>query len=464
MECVPYAKVGGMADVVGSLPAALRASGVDASVLVPWYPQVYPRDPGPEVAAFTLRIGGADHRVKLRRPAPDVMLVDQPTAFDRGGIYDDPLTRKGYDDMLFRCLVLQQAARVALREGRIRADVVHCHDNHTGLLPAYLKDDGGPPSVFTVHNLAYQGRYGGDQFWLTGLAPDRFRPYAGFEFHGDLNLLKAGLTHADLVTTVSPNYAAEIVRPEHGQGLDGVLRGLGDRLVGILNGIDVEAWNPANDSRLPASYSAKRPQGKQACKRALLERAGLDPDEGAPLCGMVSRVTGQKGLDLVGHLLPWLVERGARVVLLGSGDTGILDLFRGAQGTWPGRVALLEGYDEALSHLVYAGADIFLIPSRFEPCGLTQMYAMRYGAVPVATAMGGLKDTVLPFDDRRKDGTGVLADWATEESLRGAIEYALDLYGQPDRFRRMRRNGMRRDFSWDKSARAYAALYQRLAG
>jgi starch synthase len=462
MECVPYSKVGGMADVVGSLPAALRRVDLDCRVLTPYYPQVYRGKAGDELAAFDVRIGDSDHAVRLLDGGDHVVLVDQPTAYDRAGIYDDPLTREGFGDSLFRCLVLQQAARVALRDGHLAADIVHCHDNHTGLVPAYLKDDGGPPSVFTIHNLAYQGIYGADQFWITGLAPDRFYGYSPFEFHGDLSLLKAGITHADLVTTVSPSYADEIVLPEFGHGLDGALRDLGDRLVGILNGIDETVWSPDTDPHLPAGFSAARPANKKKCKQALLERAGLDTDRDAPLCGIVSRVTEQKGLDLIGHLLPWLVHRGAQVVLLGSGDAAILDLFRGAQGSWPGRVSVFEGYDEPLSHLIYGGSDIFFIPSRFEPCGLTQMYAMRYGAVPVVTAMGGLKDTVLPFDDARPDGTGVLADWATTESLRGAIEYALDLYDQPAKFKKMRRNGMRREFSWDGSAREYARLYERL--
>ena len=464
MECVPISKVGGMADVVGSLPAALRDHGIDSRVLTPYYPQLHKGPVGDEITTLSVRVGDIDHSVRLLEAGDHAVLVDSPTAYDRRGVYDDPLTSEGFGDSLFRCLVLQQAARIAVREKILPADLVHCHDNHTGLVPVYLKDDGGPPSVFTIHNLAYQGIYGSEEFWITGLAPDRFYGYSAFEYHGDLSLLKAGITHADLVTTVSPSYAAEIVQPEHGHGLDGVLRDLGPRLVGILNGIDTETWSPQTDSLIPAKYSVRSMKGKEACKRALLHDAGLDPAMEAPLCGMVSRVTHQKGLDLVGHLLPWLVHRGARVVLLGSGDPSILDLFRGAAGSYPGRVAVVEGYDEELSHRIYAGSDIFFVPSRFEPCGLTQMYAMRYGAVPVATAMGGLKDTVLPFDDDRPGGTGVLSHWATEDSLRGAIEYALDLYGKPRKFRRMRRNGMEREFSWAGSAREYARRYEQLLG
>jgi starch synthase len=402
--------------------------------------------------------------VRLLEAGPQAVLVDERVAYDRSGVYDDPVFGEGYWDNLFRSVVLQQAARVALRDRYLEADVVHCHDNHTGLLPVYLFDDGGPPSVFTIHNLAYQGRYGGGEFATTGLSPDRFHGHGPFEFHGDLSLMKAGILHASAITTVSPNYAREILRPEHGHGLDGVLRERTDRLVGILNGIDTKVWNPAKDKLLPANYSAAEPEGKAECKRALRERFGIGRDGDPPLCGMVSRVTHQKGIDLVGSLLPWLVRRGAQLVLLGSGSPGILDLFRGAQGRWPGRVAFVEGYDEDLAHLVYAGSDIFLMPSRFEPCGLSQMYAMRYGAVPVSTSQGGLLDTVLPFDDDRPGGTGVLAHWATADSIKGALDYALDLYEQPDKFARVRRNGMLRDFSWARSAKEYAGLYRRIGG
>lgn len=464
MECVPYSKVGGMADVVGALPHALEGTGIEGTLLTPYYAQLFDGEIGAELAAFDVYIGGRAHAVRLLRAEPYAVLVDQRTAFDRPAVYDDPRTGEGYGDNLFRFLVLQQAARTALRDGHLEADLVHCHDSHTGFLPAYLREDGGPPTVFTIHNLAYQGLYAGKEFWLTGFHSDRFFGHSAYEYYGDFSLMKTGLSFADTITTVSPSYADEILRPEHGHGLDGVLRWRADDLVGILNGIDAEEWNPATDVRLDANYSAARPAHKAQCKLAMLERAGLERDEQAPLCGMVSRVTHQKGLDLVAAILPWLVRRGAQVLVLGSGDASILDLFRGAQGRWPGRVALLEGYDEGLARKVYAGSDIFCMPSRFEPCGLSQMYAMRYGAVPVATKMGGLKDTVLPFDPDHPDGTGVLADWATSDSFRGALDYALDLYPQTKLWRRVRRNGMKQDFSWARSAAEYAALYRSLVG
>ena len=462
MECVPFSKVGGMADVVGALPAALKRAGVEATVFTPYYPQLYAGEIRGQLAAFDVVVGEAAHAVRLLDAGPHAILVDQTTAFDRPGVYDDPRTGEGFGDSLFRCLVLQQAARVAVRAGHVAADIVHCHDNHTGLLPVYLKDDGGPPSVLTIHNLAYQGIYGADDFWLTGLSPDRFYGHSAFEYFGDLSMMKAGLLHADRVTTVSPNYAAEIVQPEHGHGLDGVLRLLDDRLVGILNGIDTKAWNPGADAHLPAHFTASKLAGKKECKQTLRERAGLEQRDDAPLCGIVSRVTHQKGLDLLGHILPWLVREGAQVVALGTGDQTILDLFRGAHGRWPEQVSLLEGFSEEMARLVYAGSDIFCMPSRFEPCGLSQLYAMRYGAVPVVTSMGGLKDTVTPFDPDHLDGTGVLAHWATSDSYKGALEYALDLYRDPALWKRVRKNGMQRDSSWASSAKEYVRLYEGL--
>jgi starch synthase len=451
-----------MADVTGALPEVLAGESIESRVLTPYYPRLYQGPVGKELAVFDVWIGSSAHRVRLLE-AGHAILVDQPTAYDRPGIYDDPQSGQGFTDNLYRCLVLCQAARLAVREQVFPADVVHCHDNHAGFVPVYLRDDRGPPTVFTIHNLAYQGLYGGAEFWLTGLDPKRFFGHSAFEYFGDLSLMKAGILHADVVTTVSPSYAAEIVTKEHGHGLDGVLRQLGDRLVGILNGIDDRTWDPETDPHLPARYSAAKPIDKEQCKEALRTRAGLDIDPQAPVVGVVSRFTHQKGLDLVGANLPWFVRSGAQVAVLGNGDPTLVDLFRGAQGRWPGRVALLHGYDEALSHLVYAGSDIFCMPSRFEPCGLSQMYAMRYGAVPVVTKMGGLKDTVLPFDEEHRDGTGVLADWATADSLQGALDYALQLWRKPPLFRNVRRNGMERDFSWKRSARQYADAYRRVA-
>jgi starch synthase len=464
MECVPYSKVGGMADVVGALPAALREHGCKSKVLTPWYPQVHGSHKGRKLAEFEVDIGGWGHRVRLLRVGRDAILVDQPTAFDRPGVYADPITGEGWNDSLFHCMVLQQAARIAVAAGYVKCDIVHCHDNHTGLLPTYLKDDAGPPSVFTIHNLAYQGRYGADQFGLTGLDSSRFFGHSAFEYHGDFSLMKSGIVMADLVTTVSPGYAAEVVQPEEGQGMDGVLRQRGDRFVGILNGIDTEVWDPAKDDLLPATYSVDELAGRAECKRVLQESAGLDVDGAAPLFGIVSRVTTQKGLDLIGPLLPWLVRSGAQLVMLGTGDPHILELFRGAHGRWPHRISLLERYDEEAAHRIYAGSDYFCMPSRFEPCGLTQMYAMRYGAVPVVTARGGLNDTVFAYTGKGSGGTGILSTWATSDSYYGALDYALQLWAEKDQYAEAQANGMKRDFSWNASAAQYLEHYRSLVG
>ena len=462
MECLPYSKVGGMADVVGSLPAAQRALGCDARVLTPYYPRIHKGNVGKELGAFEIDIGGTMHPVRLLRAGHHVVLVDQPTAFDRDGIYSDPKTGVGWSDSLFQCLVLQQAARTALREGLLRADIVHCHDNHTGLLPAYLKQDGGPATVFTIHNLAYQGLYPASDFAITGIDPAALEAPSPFEFHGNFSLMKAGLELADLVTAVSPGYAAEVIQEEDGEGLDGVLLARGDRFVGIINGIDTTMWDPRSDALLPARYSMDDFDGKAACKKVLQERCELDVEPDTPLIGIVTRVTAQKGLDLLAPLLPWIVRRGAQLVMLGTGDLSIVEIFHGAHDRWPTRVSMVEAYDEEAAHLIYAGSDFFCMPSRFEPCGLSQMYAMRYGAVPVVTARGGLRDTVDPYDDEHPDGTGVLSWWATTDSFHGALQYALDLYGEPDKFARVRANAMGRDFSWTHSAEQYLEQYARI--
>lgn len=493
MECVPYSKVGGMADVVGALPKALAEHGCLGGTLSPWYPQAttlkgppiptLPKAPkkkrskkkkgraadvpaqGVVVhAEFPIEIGGTTHNVRLLRAGEHDLLVDLPAAFDRAGVYADPETGEGYADSLFRCLVLQQTARVALREGHIRADLVHCHDNHTGLLPAFLQDDDGPPSVFTIHNLAYQGVYEDKDFLLTGMDPSRFVGHSAFEFHGNFSLMKTGLVLANKVTTVSPGYADEVLGEEDGQGLDGVLRGRGEDFVGILNGIDMDAWNPATDAFLDAVYSADDVAGKSENKRALQERTGLDVDAGAPLFGVVSRITAQKGLDMLGPLLPWLVERGGQFVILGTGDPSVVEIFRNAQERWPQRVALVERYDEAEAHRIYAASDFFCMPSRFEPCGLTQMYAMRYGAVPIVTARGGLRDTVPPYSEETPEGTGILSTWATTDSYAGAVDYALKLFADGTHYERARSNGMTRNFSWHQSAAKYLDLYRSILG
>ncbi|MHC4411176.1 MAG: glycogen synthase, partial [Planctomycetota bacterium] len=413
---------------------------------------------------FEVDIGGWGHRVRLLKVGRDAILVDSATAFDRPGVYADPITGEGWSDSLFCSLMLQQAARTAVRAGYVKCDVVHCHDNHTGLLPTYLKDDGGPPSVFTIHNLAYQGRYASDQFGLSGLDSSRFFGHCAFEYHGDFSLMKSGIVMADLVTTVSPGYANEVLQPEEGHGLDGVLRERGDRFVGILNGIDLNVWDPATDALLPATFGVDDLAGRAECKRVLQETSGLQVDPDAPLFGIVSRVTAQKGLDLLGPLLPWLLRSGAQLVMLGTGDPHILEFYRGAHGRWPQRVALLERYDEEAAHRIYAGSDYFCMPSRFEPCGLTQMYAMRYGSVPVLTARGGLNDTVLPYSREHRDGTGILSTWATSDSYYGALDYALKLWAEKDLYAEAQANGMKRDFSWTASAGKYLEYYRSLTG
>jgi starch synthase len=343
---------------------------------------------------------------------------------------------------------------------------VHCHDWHAGLAPAYLRADGNAaPSVFTVHNLAYQGFFPAGLFADLAL-PASFFAIDGVEFYGGLSFLKAGLFYADRLTTVSPTYASEIQTPAFGWGLDGLLRTRSDVLSGILNGVDPTVWSPENDPLLPRGYSVDdAAAGKAAAKAALMQRLGLADEAGGPLFGAVTRLTGQKGMDLLLAALPGLVGLGGRLVLLGSGDSHLEAGFAAAVEIYRGRVGVVLGYDEGLSHLIMAGSDSIVVPSRFEPCGLTQLYALRYGALPLVRRTGGLADTVVDANALTlADGsaTGFAFDAETPESLLAAIGRATSLYADRASWQRAMRQAMTRDFSWDAAARRYLALYREL--
>jgi starch synthase len=405
-------------------------------------------------------------RALLPKSGVTAYLIDHPPFYDRpGGPYQAPDGRDWPDN--HRRFALLGWVAAALAQGADpgwRPDILHSHDWHAGLAPAYLRAGGSAvPSVFTVHNLAYQG------FFPAALFPDLHLP-AGFfsidgvEFYGGLSFLKAGLFYADRLTTVSPTYAREIQTPAFGMGLDGLLRTRDDTLTGILNGVDPSIWSPENDVLLPQRYSLDDvAAGKTAAKAALQERFALTGE--GPLFGAVTRLTPQKGLDLLLAALPGLVALGGRLVLLGSGDADLEAGFAAAARAYPGRVAIVLGYDEALSHLVIAGSDAILVPSRFEPCGLTQLYALRYGSLPVVRRTGGLADTVVDANAvTLADGsaTGFAFGAETSDALLGAVQRATELYGDPAAWQRVMRQAMTRDFSWDAAAREYAALYRAL--
>jgi len=464
-ELYPLVKTGGLADVVAALPPALAAEEVRVCTLVPGYPAVLAALQEAAEAHYFADLYGAPARL-LRGKATglDVMVLDAPHLFLRpGGPYQDP-SGQDWPDNAWRFAALARVAAEAAcgRAGNFVADVVHAHEWQTGLLPAYLHYEDGPPTVMTIHNLAFQGRYPAAVFATLGLPPAAWG-IDGVEYYGGVGYLKAGIALADAVTTVSPSYAAEIRTPEGGMGLDGLLRRRSDRLSGILNGIDTAVWNPATDALLPARYSAARPAGRAAAKAALQARLGLDVQPEALLYGVVSRLTWQKGLDLLLEALPVLLRSGAQLALLGTGEPELQAGFTAAAQSYPGRVGCLIGYDEALAHLMQAGADALLVPSRFEPCGLTQLCALRYGALPVVARVGGLADTVVDANEMALAagaGSGVMFAPPSRDMLEAALLRTAHLWRDHEIWRRLQRNAMRTDVSWKRPAARYAALFR----
>ncbi len=455
-ECAPLTKTGGLGDVSAALPAALRAQGVDVRLLLPGYTEVLESVSGVEAA----RLGVLGFDVRLLE-ADDLWVIDCPALYRReGGPYQD---RSGADwaDNALRFAVLSKVASLLAGPRSPlawRPECLHCNDWPAALAAAYLSFDAeaSAASVVTVHNLAFQGNFDAALLGRLGLPAHSFT-LDGLEFHGRLSFLKAGLAYADAITTVSPSYAREIQGEELGCGLDGLLRQRGRSLTGILNGIDTMLWDPASDPLITAPYDAARLEGKALNKQALQFRLRLKVDAQVPLIGVVSRLTHQKGSDLLADALDDLAGIPAQVAILGKGDARTEQALRAAAERYPGRVSVTIGFDEGLAHAIEAGGDIFLMPSRYEPCGLNQMYSQRYGTPPVARATGGLIDTI---EDGR---TGFLFSRPEAGALIGAVRRATGLWRDAGRWREMQRRGMQRDFSWSAAARQYAALYSRLA-
>ena len=464
-EATPLIKTGGLADVSGALPPALREIGVDCRVLLPGYPKVLEKlGPAETVATVPTLPGSPDARLLLGQlPGTDTPLyvLDLPAAFQRGGGPYSDVAGHDFADNAWRFAVLSRvAALLASDQSPLdwRPDLLHCNDWQTGLAPAYLNFLGRPvPSVITVHNLAYQGIFPPHALHGLGLPPESFSIH-GVEYYGNLSFLKAGLYYADRITTVSPTYAEEIQRDPLGMGLQGLLTDRRGTLRGILNGIDPREWNPSADPHLPDKYSARGLAGKKRCKQQLQQEMGLAQDADAPLFGVIARMTHQKGLDLVLAVAEGIVHRGGQLIMLGTGDKALEQAVRDTAARHPGRVACFIGYDEGLSHRIEAGSDAFLMPSRFEPCGLNQMYSLRYGTPPVVHATGGLRDTV-------QDGVnGFVFDAPTAHALWVAVVRALALYADPAAWKRMVRAGMAQDFSWTHSAKDYEAMYREVLG
>jgi starch synthase len=468
-ECAPWVKTGGLADVSAALPAALEGLGHDVRVLLPAYPSVLEaaayRRPFVEIPATAHFPACTVHQSPLPSGVP-AWLIQCPELFERdGGPYQDRDGRD-WDDNAQRFGKLARVAALLAGDANPldwRPDVLHCNDWQTGLAPAYLHFAGGAraATVMTIHNLAFQGLFPPEEVARLGLPPESYA-IEGVEFWGSLSFLKAGLQYADAITTVSPTYAREIQREPLGFGLQGLLAARSGVLHGIANGIDVAEWDPSTDRLIAQRYDADRLTSKAFNKEALQERLGLPPEARVPLVGMVSRLTQQKGIDLVVEVAREIVGLPAQLVVLGSGERELESALADVAKARAQRVAVRLGYDEALAHLIEAGADMFLMPSRFEPCGLNQMYSQRYGTPPVARATGGLADTIVDATpETLADGTatGFLFVEESPVALLAAIERALELYREPKQWRQLQRTGMAMDFSWGAAARQYAEVY-----
>ncbi|MFD0979462.1 glycogen synthase GlgA [Tropicimonas aquimaris] len=467
-EIAPLIKTGGLADVAGALPAALKAQGVEMRTLVPGYPAVLDAlGEGRQVITDGDLYGGPAQVVFGKAAGLELYVLDAAHLFYReGGPYAAP---DGYDwwDNAERFAALCWMGARLCAEGHLhgwKPDVLQAHDWQGGLAPVYLQRMGASHttgSVMTIHNIAFTGSAGADMIHRLRLPMQGYNA-GGYEFYGRISALKAGISYADKVNTVSPTYAKELTTEAFGMGFDGTLKYKGKDFTGILNGIDTDAWNPETDPNI-ATYKA--PRAKTRAREALIAEMGLDPD-GGPLCVVVSRLTEQKGLDLLLAALPRLIERGGQLALLGSGNPWLESQFFAAAGSHPGRVAVRIGYDEPLSHRIIAGGDAILVPSRFEPCGLTQLYGLRYGTVPVVAKTGGLADTVIPATVATltaKVATGIQHAPDSVEALEDAIDTLCDLWADPKAYQQMQRNGMKFPVGWDTSAAAYAALFAEAA-
>ncbi|MBC2668098.1 glycogen synthase GlgA [Novosphingobium piscinae] len=470
-EAVPWVKTGGLADVAGALPAALAPHGVAMTAMIPGYRDVLGRlGKRPRTAHKWPDLFGGPARLL----AKDGMLVlDAPHLFDRPGRpYGDDAGHDWPDNWRRFAAFARAAADVAGGAAKgLRFDLLHAHDWQAGLAPAYLRfapvRPGAAPvaSVMTIHNMAFQGYFPAEIFPQLGL-PKQAWAMDGVEYHGGVGLLKAGLESASAITTVSPTYAREIRQPDFGMGLDGLIRSRAAQVHGIVNGIDTAEWDPARDPALVQRFDAASLAGRAANRAALEAEFGLAASEG-PLFIVVSRLTWQKGMDVLLEALDHLVWLGGRLALLGTGDAALEAGFHAAAARHPGRIGVRIGYDEALSHRMQAGGDAILVPSRFEPCGLTQLYGLRYGCVPVVARTGGLADTVIDANVAALAigaATGIQFDGITVPALKGALDRALALWHAPEDWQAVQRAGMAQDFSWHRSAGAYAALYRRILG
>lgn len=461
-EAVPFVKTGGLADVTGSLLRELRAAGVEARLMLPLYRGIKRKfrlsDTGHRI---TVPVGNRKHASRIFSYEDSVFFTECDEFFDRKELYGT--VHGDYEDNAFRFIFFSRAVLEACKATGFMPDVIHCNDWHTGLIPLYVRSIyreafKRTATLMTIHNLGYQGVFPVSAMPLTGLGPELFNP-SGVEHYGQLNLLKAGIVAATAVSTVSMNYAGEITTSQYGFGLDGALKGRD--VTGILNGLDYGEWDPAEDASIPARYSSADISGKKRCKSRLAGECSFKAPR-APLVCMVGRLSSQKGIDIFLEAADRIFSAGINMVVLGKGDDALHRRLKETQRRHPGSLSLCIGYDEAFVHRVFAGSDMFLMPSKYEPCGLTQMIAMRYGTVPVGRATGGIADTVRDYDHMRGSGTGFLFQDYSASALLECLKRAVCVYTDKAKWERLARGGMKTDFSWGSSARKYKALYRAL--
>ncbi|MBI4822867.1 MAG: glycogen synthase GlgA [Nitrospirae bacterium] len=464
-EAVPFAKTGGLADVAGYLLEGLTRKGIKARLFMPLYKAV--RDNFPDLkytgVEIKVTVGNKMYSSRLFSYNDSAFFTECDVFFERQELYGS--SSGDYRDNAERFIFFSKAVLQAVQALNLIPDVMHSNDWQTGLIPLYMrsiykKHFSKTATLFTIHNLGYQGLFPYSVMPLTGLSNELFKP-EGIEFYGSVNFLKAGILSSTAINTVSENYAQEILTSEYGFGLDGVLRKRRDDLFGILNGIDYSQWNPSKDNLIAKNYGTKDfSEGKALCKRHLLKQCGFKVER--PLLGMIGRLSAQKGIDIFLSALEEIIFAGTNVVVLGKGDEAFEKAFEGFARKHRKNLLFWRGYDEALAHRVYAGSDVLLMPSRYEPCGLSQMIAMKYGTVPVARKTGGIKDTVEDYNPLKRKGTGFLFSDYTPNALRECLIRALCVYAEPLRWKRLILGGMKKDFSWDSSIQKYIALYESL--
>ncbi|OIO69499.1 MAG: starch synthase [Zetaproteobacteria bacterium CG1_02_53_45] len=471
-EASPLAKTGGLADVTGSLPHALKQLGHQVTVILPFYRRQLAASKTvttPMNVTVEMWADGVQRYCPLHEATVNglhFILVEQDDLYDREGLYGP--AGGAYEDNLLRYMLFDRVALEAAARLKEKVDIIHCHDWQTGMIPLLLKTQyqhhariAQAKTVYTIHNLAYQGNFPANWIHRLGIPSHHFHP-GDFEFHGQINCMKAGIASAHAITTVSPSYAEEILTPEYGCELNGFLQLHTGKLSGIVNGLDIAEWDPATDTALAANFKAGHTAGKKQCKAAIQEEFGLEVSADTPLLVLISRLADQKGIDLLlANAQSW-IDRGYQLAVLGSGDPHSEHALHHIADANPKQMHFWRGFNEGLARRIYAGGDIFLMPSRFEPCGLGQLMAMRYGTVPVVRATGGLKDTVVDYSQVKGEATGVHFTDATPQAFDAALELTITLYRNSTIWSRIRSNALKRDSSWQASAIRYADLYQAL--